>query len=66
LIAQRPATEWNGSTGVLCIGFAFGTTNYVGSFATLRDGEAYRELSAASNRPRPERKLNRESFEMPR
>jgi transposase len=35
-------------------------------FATLRDGEAYRDLSAAGTRQRPEKKLDRESFTMPR
>ncbi len=34
-------------------------------YATLRDGEAYRDLSAADRRQRPEKKLNRESFAMP-
>jgi transposase len=35
-------------------------------YATLRDGEAYRDLAANTERtPRPEKKLNRESFAMP-
>ena len=35
-------------------------------YATLRDGEAYRDLAANTERaPRPEKKLSRESFAMP-
>ena len=35
-------------------------------YATLRDGEHYRDLGANPERtPQPERKLNRESFAMP-
>jgi hypothetical protein len=35
-------------------------------YATLRDAESYRDLSASSTRQRPEKKLDRESFTMPR
>lgn len=35
-------------------------------YATLRDGESYRDLSADDHRQRPEKKLDRESFAMPR
>ncbi|TAG23809.1 MAG: hypothetical protein EAZ37_17585 [Burkholderiales bacterium] len=35
-------------------------------YATLRDGEPYRDLSTSSTRQQPEKKLDRESFEMPR
>jgi transposase len=35
-------------------------------YATLLDGELYRDLSASSTRQRPEKKLDRESFTIPR
>ena len=35
-------------------------------YATLRDGESYRDLSAYNAGQRPEQKLPRESFEMQR
>jgi len=34
-------------------------------YATLRDGESYRDLSASNTRQRSDRKLARESFTMP-